>query len=437
MSAEEVYTVPYDRIHRRSGHVAVVYKNYVVVWGGYTEHVQRTSTSQIRTEYFPTDEIWIYDSNTELWDREVTTGEHPPRNSGACGVILKQHLYVFGGFALLAGYTTDTTDDRNNNTNGLYRLDLTSLTWEQLHPSGKPEPAACDKLVGWEYEGRLYFFGGFGPPPSYDPPFKHVIDPSTSSLYERGWSNQLVCYCPETDSWSWPKTHGRCPEPRAAHAADRTGSRLYLFGGRYRGRRMSDLHCLDLDTMTWSGDLNNSLQCAKPCGRSWHSLTFISPQRAILYGGLNQMNTILNDCWVLEVPDIAWSELKDIPSIHKRKPRLWHKAPLVPTGEIVVIGGYAKNIFGTDEMFAGKDHAEELILLNFTPKSLRRLCVDFVLSLVDDPRIKPELDTLPRSLCELLRRRLEQDQVERRARSIYYEGGDDFSTTPTVNCGCG
>lgn len=32
-----------------------------------------------------------------------------------------------------------------------------------------------------------------------------------------------------------------------------------------------------------------------PEGRTWHTLTFIAPDRAVLYGGLSQYNAVLSE----------------------------------------------------------------------------------------------------------------------------------------------
>ena len=101
---------------------------------------------------------------------------------------------------------------------------------------------------------RLYFFGGFGPQPEYGAPFQHVVDPSTEpSGWPRGWNNQLVVYNPENNEWEWPRIRGSPPSPRAAHAADITGSKVFIFGGRIGNNRINELHCLDLDKLRWSG----------------------------------------------------------------------------------------------------------------------------------------------------------------------------------------
>ncbi|XP_021936082.1 kelch domain-containing protein 2-like isoform X2 [Zootermopsis nevadensis] len=333
-----------ERINRRSGHIAVVYGDWMIVWGGYVDHEQQTSTSQIHTHYHHTDELWIYNCLTEVWERILTKGDIPHRNSGSCGLLHEDFLYIFGGF-----HGMDNAGSVNGNSNYLFRLDLTTMTWEWLHPTGN-QPAPCDKLAGWVYDDKLYFFGGFGPQPEFGVPFQHVIDPSTEpSGWPRGWNNQLVVYNPVNNSWEWPKVQGPTPSPRAAHAADISGHKVYVFGGRIGNTRNNDLHCLDMDSMMWSGNLTHPFEL-NPEGRSWHSLTFITDTRAIVYGGLNQYNIVLNDCWLLtlhsEGMDHEWQEFEL--SYDHGEPRCSHTACLFPaTGELLIHSGSTQPFYET------------------------------------------------------------------------------------------
>ena len=49
--------------------------------------------------------------------------------------------------------------------------------------------------------------------------------------------------------WQGPR-----PLARAAHTAVRVDMAVYIFGGRNMGQRMGDLHKLDLQDFTWSGE---------------------------------------------------------------------------------------------------------------------------------------------------------------------------------------
>ncbi|CAJ0953395.1 unnamed protein product [Ranitomeya imitator] len=94
--------------------------------------------------YLPHDEIWVYDTESGLWQMHLTHGDLPPSMSGSCGACLNGRLYIFGGY-----------DDKGY-SNQLYYLDLRpgtgEFTWKQVkHFKGQP-PTARDKLSCWVYK---------------------------------------------------------------------------------------------------------------------------------------------------------------------------------------------------------------------------------------------------------------------------------------------
>lgn len=56
-------------------------------------------------------------------------------------------------------------------------------------------------------------------------------------------------YLTETLEWKFVVTNGEIPEKRSHHTASLIGNRLIVFGGlSQEGRRLNDLHVLDLST---------------------------------------------------------------------------------------------------------------------------------------------------------------------------------------------
>lgn len=109
---------------------------------------------------------------------------------------------------------------------------------------------------------RLYFFGGYGQKPTNSSwyggdsirteRFSYVADWSGSRPGLKGWNNQLICYDPATNAWSWFPTRGKSPPPRAASDADINENKVFLFGGRLNANRNNDLYVLDMTTKQWS-----------------------------------------------------------------------------------------------------------------------------------------------------------------------------------------
>ncbi|XP_075232882.1 kelch domain-containing protein 1-like isoform X2 [Lycorma delicatula] len=400
----------YARIYRRCGHIAVAYGNNMIVWGGYMESATEPSTGVGR--YHSADEVWIYDTVTDVWQRSLTKGDIPPRSSGSCGVIFDNCLYIFGGYHVIG--VTEV-----GNSNHLFRLNLNNFIWEQLLPEGIP-PSPCDKLVCWFYNEKIYFFGGFGPN-TYpnNSRYLYIMDISTvnSDWPGRGWNNQFVCYNIAANKWEWPITHGPEPGPRAAHAADITGSYVYMFGGRTGSIRNNEIHVLDMKTMTWSGNLKPMSKCSTwPEGRSWHSLTFISPDTAIVYGGLSQLNVVLNDCWALKIKEqwdtINW-KLLSLPYDHG-EPCCAHAACFFKNERLLCIhSGVTQPFYET--IIKLQHHVDRLLIIPFAPKSLLRICLDTII----DNRIActDELQ-LPSTLIDMIERR--KDSYFNEVTTIYY-----------------
>ncbi|XP_064484843.1 kelch domain-containing protein 2-like [Ornithodoros turicata] len=357
---------------RRTGHVAASYKNGILVWGGYRETMDAT-------KYLPGDKVWFYDTFMEKWFLRQTVGNVPQGTSGAVAVVSTDQLFIFGGFR------------GNGNTNRLYRLNLNSMIWELMEPLGAP-PTPCDKMVGWCYKEKLYFFGGFGVHPSHgiqrQSDFHFVMD--TQAWYNRrGWSNQFVEYDVVTNTWNWPLYKGKSPVPRAAHAAAQMGELVYVFGGRHLGTRLNDLHVFDNEAMAWSGQVETTGR--KPCGRSWHSFTGVSAGHIVLYGGFSQSEEPLSDCWLYLVGPKTWVQVE-----REYPPRLWHSACLSREDEVVVFGGCAGNIFGHTTVKA----EDTIILLQFSPRSLYLICLEKVSQF--GRFLQPMLRMLPPTVSEAL-----------------------------------
>ncbi len=78
------------------------------------------------------------------------------------------------------------------------------------------------------------------------------------------------------------------------------GDQFVLHGGRGPRGRLNDLWMLDLNSLRWT-EIINSHDSSWPEARSLHTLTVITGERALLYGGINSLWQPTNDCWILNV----------------------------------------------------------------------------------------------------------------------------------------
>ncbi|XP_069999697.1 kelch domain-containing protein 2 isoform X2 [Penaeus vannamei] len=398
-------------VHRRAGHVMISYDKRLFVWGGYMELAHThpyTLTTHSKCIYHSASDVWIYEPLLDVWKRKLSRGDIPQQLSGSCAAVHNDHMYLFGGTGC---WTNNEKDEIENSCNNLWRLHLPTLTWEMLHPEGT-SPYSCDKAACWVYKNRFYVFGGFGPPREFEVMPKIKVQFVQDDSFHRGWIDQLVYYDIDTNQWVWPDTTGPKPTPRAAHSADVAGDKVYIFGGRYREVRMNDLHCLDLLSNAWSGNLTNEEDANVPEGRSWHTFNFISENKAVMYGGFNTTQQVLNDCWMMKLgrdllgfTDTEWIE---VPLAYDHgEPRCWHTTAVIPDGEVYIHSGLTQPFYITMALLI--DHAEEMVVLRFSPPSLQRLTIEAVCGL--DLQLRSHWCQLPQTLQHILKTRTCPDRI--------------------------
>lgn len=209
----------------RSGHVAVHFDGYIVVWGGYHRHGPEVAFPP----YHHSNEVWLYCIETSTWKQIETSGEEPPPMSGSSACVMEgKSMFIFAGHC--DGGPTST----------VFVLDLKTFVWENLTSRIQGNlPSPRDKLCCWTHNDLILYFGGYGLAP--DP---ERVDQSNgyftfnSSGEEqftdnRGWNSHLFVLDTSSLTWIQPKTKGRPPSPRAAQASAQIANMAYLFGGRH------------------------------------------------------------------------------------------------------------------------------------------------------------------------------------------------------------
>ena len=312
-------SAPYPE-NDRVGHVVVAWHDLTLVWGGHNE----------RYEYW--DPSVIYCHQDGIWAHKTTYGEIPPGVESSAGEVINDYLYVACG-----NLSTEFE------INDLYSLNLDTWMWSKLDPEGT-KPLKCSKLVSWVSGEKMYLFGG---EPNSDNNGKEegAGYPESLEFYTSGSgvansSNQLVCYDPKENSWSWPSSSGSIPSPRYGHAAfsvtghfmdsnsleKRFRSLAFIFGGELRrGWPLSDLYFLDMETMKWEEVVGT--ESSWPIRRVGHSLTLVSENVALLHGGFHDwydswqqytQDKQLGDCWLLNIEKcIAVGNAEDITGLSK------------------------------------------------------------------------------------------------------------------------
>uniref|UniRef100_A0AAQ5ZMH7 Kelch domain containing 2 n=1 Tax=Amphiprion ocellaris TaxID=80972 RepID=A0AAQ5ZMH7_AMPOC len=380
-----------DTPAERSGHIAVVDRNIMYVWGGY----KNSQNHGFFDLYLPRNEVWTYNMESGVWTKHVAGGNLHTSMSGSCGVCVDGVLYLFGGHHARGN---------TNRVKFIYRLPLRapSLKWEEMRDLKGLPPSCKDKLGCWVQKNSFCKLHTFV---SLDKDCCRIMD-STVNVFlwflllllqwdspGRGWNNHIHILDLETSTWSQPITTGYTPSPRAAHACATVGNRGYVFGGRYKNFRLNDLYYIDLDTWEW----HEIVPQQGPVGRSWHSFTPVSPDHIFLFGGFTTEKETLSDAWLYCVSKNEWKPFKHS---HTGSPRLWHTACSGPDGEVFVFGGCANNLLSHQRAA----HSNELLVFNVQPKSLVRFCMETVLQ--HRERLSSYWDCLPKHLLHSLKQRM-------------------------------
>uniref|UniRef100_A0A674A7V3 Kelch domain containing 2 n=1 Tax=Salmo trutta TaxID=8032 RepID=A0A674A7V3_SALTR len=364
----------------RSGHIAAVDGHYMYVWGGY----KNSQTTGFFDLYLPRNEIWIYNMETERWKKQMTVGNLHTSMSGSCGVCVDGVLYLFGGH-----HARGNTDR--------VRIDRVCMCVDSVMSCRILAPKAVSSFLSRNcvYKNILLFFGGYGymAQGAHRGTFEYDETSFMGDNPGRGWNNHIHILDLETSTWSQPVTKGNAPSPRAAHACAKVGNRGYVFGGRYRDYRLNDMYYIDMDSWEW----HEIVPQQGPVGRSWHSLTPVSPDHIFLFGGFTTSRETLSDAWLYCVSKNEWQQFKHN---HTESPRLWHTACSGPGGEVLVFGGCANNLLSHQRAA----HSKELLVFTVQPKSLVRFCMEAALQ--HRELLSGSWDCLPKHLLHTLRQRM-------------------------------
>ncbi|XP_010558261.1 PREDICTED: acyl-CoA-binding domain-containing protein 4 isoform X2 [Tarenaya hassleriana] len=232
--------------------------------------------------------------------------------------IVDEKLYIVGG-SRNGRYLSD-----------VQVFDLRSLTWSNLKL--KPEasadniedgslqeafPAISDhRMMKWG--NKLLLIGGHSKKPS---------------------SNMSVRFIDlETHVSGVIDASGRIPVSRGGHSITLVGSRVFVFGGEDRNRKLlNDLHVLDLETMTW--DVVETMQ-PPPAPRFDHAAAAYSERYLLIFGGCSH-SIFFNDLHVLDLQTMEWSQ----PHVQGDTvtPRAGHAGTTIDDNWYIVGGGDNSN----------------------------------------------------------------------------------------------
>ncbi|KAL1542364.1 acyl-CoA-binding domain-containing protein 6-like [Salvia divinorum] len=227
---------------------------------------------------------WYLDLNHEQWAALPVDGQRPAARYKHAATVLGEKLYVMGG-SRNGRYLSD-----------LQVFDLKNLTWSSVKLNmeanddkskdgaklGAFPATSGHNMIMWN--GKLLLLAG-------------LTKESGDTVVVRSIDLELyTCGVVET--------FGNIPVARSGQSVTQFGSKIIMFGGEDRHRRLlNDVHVLDLETKTWSAVETTQ---TPPSPRFDHAAALHADRYLFIFGGCSH-SVFYNDLHVLDLETMEWS----------------------------------------------------------------------------------------------------------------------------------
>ncbi|GAQ79092.1 Acyl CoA Binding Protein [Klebsormidium nitens] len=266
-------------------------------------------------------------SKFDQWISPFVSGRRPPPRYQHEVAVVGDQLFVVGG------------NSGGRYLNDLWVLSLENFTWSRVEQIGPAPPSK-------EEDAPLLA------PPPLPPLAGHSIIASGSTLLAVGGHTkepaptvQVRSFDTTTSKWSILETTGDAPAARGGQTVVKAGSRLVLFGGEDRKRKLlNDVHVLDLETKAWDSP---STSGAPPSPRCDHTATLHNGRYMLVFGGGTLANCY-NDLHLLDLETFEWSR----PETHGDTPHPRSGHASVAIGDTWYIVGGGDNAHGIADTLA-------------------------------------------------------------------------------------
>ena len=284
-------------------HQIVKIGHCVMVFGGFCYHLNEC-IGVLDREYNSYHVILVYNLYTDEWRKYMIPQNEtvPSGRAKACAVAVGTDVYMFGGEGLFD----------NGCTNELWNLTKTQhgrFGWNKDNTHSKEStPSPRFGHSAWAYKGNLWVFGGAGygsSPTGYLNSPRRGFYPSSYSDFV---NNQLLCYKPFEQNWSFVQMFGAIPAPRVHHVATvvEAMGKAWVYGGDtyltdFQQLQLDDFHELNLSTFTWT-----LIETSLPETLKAYSFTAVDT-KLVLTGGIMQTDYELPlGNWILDLTSMSW-----------------------------------------------------------------------------------------------------------------------------------
>jgi N-acetylneuraminic acid mutarotase len=225
------------------------------------------------------DDTWIYDSQTNQWTEVFPIDKPSIRQSISMYYDSNaQRIILFGGYRDVLPHFGDT-----------WEYNYTDNSWTELNPSIHPSGRYGSNMIYDSNNDRGFLFGGRS----------STIKDDTWVYYygNNSWSEIIITIKPDTRYW-----HGMVYDPY--------NQKMAIFGGRHQGapgEALDDTWNFDPLTNEWMEVLPTS----HPSNRMDFSMIYDSNnQRTIVFGGFRFPGPTLGDTWTYTYNSNSWSQVK-------------------------------------------------------------------------------------------------------------------------------
>ncbi|KAK3023317.1 hypothetical protein RJ639_044539, partial [Escallonia herrerae] len=249
------------------------------------------------------------------WVALPASGPRPSARYKHAAAVADEKLYITGG-TRNGRYLSD-----------IQAFDLRNLTWSAIKVSTEPSadktennsshegllPISGHNMIKWG--NKLLLLAGHLKNISESVTGLSLQEPFSSWVpfsFESSWSScvlipLLVVRFIDLESHlcGVVETSGKVPVARGGQSVSLVGSRLIMFGGEDRQRRlMNDVQVLDLETFTWN--VLETMQ-TPPAPRFDHTTAVHAERYLLVFGGCSH-SIFFNDLHVLDLETMEWSQ---------------------------------------------------------------------------------------------------------------------------------